>query len=102
MTTPTDTAHAAPAIVRGGFTIRTKYLPPTDTKGGRVKAWRVDRCRNTGKTESVTRSFHATEGDAHDYALAEWFDIHGRGLGVKQVIRGSVEGGHTYTVAFID
>lgn len=96
----TDTTHAAPAIIAGGFTIRTRYLPPTATKGGRVKAWRVDRCRNTGKTESVTRSFHATSGDAHDYALAEWFDIHGRGLGVKSVVRGAVEGGHTYTVFF--
>jgi hypothetical protein len=97
----TDTTHTAPAIVQGGFTIRTRYLSPTATKGGRVKAWRVDRCAATGKTESVTRSFHATPGDAHDYALAEWFDIHGRGLGVSQVVRGRADDfGHTYTVIF--
>jgi hypothetical protein len=44
--------------------ISTRYLPPTHTKGARVKA------HITGRTKgpSVTIGFHSVSGDAHDWA----------------------------------
>jgi hypothetical protein len=101
MSNTTDTAHTVPEIIRGGFTIRTRYLPPTDFNGGMVKAWRVDRCRSTGKTEVVRVGFHATSGDAHDHAALTWVKTYGQGLGIAKLLRGRADDdGHTFTVVF--
>ena len=89
-------------IVKGGFSIQTKYCPPTDTKGSRIKAWRVDRL-SSGKTESLFCSFSYEAHCPHEEAALAWFAKFGKRLNIPQgftLHKGTCYKGHVFTVHF--
>ena len=89
-------------IAKGGFSIQTKYYPPTDTKGSRVKAWRVDRLSN-GKTESLFCPFDYGAHCPHEAAALAWFSKFGKRLNIPQgftLHKGTCYKGHVFTVHF--
>lgn len=99
----TGDAPAELAIEEGGFSIQTKYLPATNTRGSRIKAWRVD-CDHNGKTESVTVSFDHGAGDPHDNAARAWIARHwkddAKRKPIVRLFKGSAPAGRVYTVRF--
>jgi hypothetical protein len=88
-------------IFDGGFSIQTKYFPATDTKGARIKAWRVDRLK--GKTESLFCSFDYGNSCPHESAALEWFARFGKSLDIPggfTLFKGSCDKGRIFTVNF--
>ena len=96
----TPTPWPVPAIIDGGFSVQTRYLPCTNTRGSRIKAWRVDTLN--GRTESVTVSFDYAAHCPHDSAALAWFAKHwndnGRRRPILSLRKGNVDRGHLYTV----
>lgn len=89
-------------IAKGGFSIQTKYCPPTDTKGSRIKAWRVDRLSN-GKTESLFCSFSYGAHCPHEEAALAWFSKFGKNLDIPggfTLHKGSCVKGYVFTINF--
>jgi len=96
-------APAKLIIEEGGFSIQTKYLPATNTRGSRIKAWRVD-CDHNGKTESITVSFDHGAHDPHDDAARAWIARHwkddAKRKPIARLFKGSAPAGRVYTVRF--
>ena len=89
-------------VVDGGFSIQTKYCQPTDTKGARIKAWRVDRLSN-GKTESLFCSFSYEAHCPHEEAALAWFSKFGKSLNIPQgftLNNGTCHKWHVFTIHF--
>lgn len=93
--------YSATEIINGGFSIQTKFLPPTDFMGARVKAFRVDADR-FGNRESICVGFHESSGCPHDHAVRAWIAKFRENQKPAKLFRGCVEKGYIYTFILED
>lgn len=88
-------------VINGGFSIQTKYCPPTDKGGSRIKAFRVDKLK--GKTESLFCPFDYGAHCPHEAAALAWFSKFGKNLDIPggfTLHKGSCLKGYVFTINF--
>jgi len=86
-----------------GFSILTKFLPPTNFRGARVKAVRAFPAPGPSwdpfRKETVTVGFHSVDGCPHEAAARQWFARFRPGK-FYNLAKATVPAGVVFTVLF--
>lgn len=79
------------------FTIITKYIGPTNFRGGRISARTGDNRPSTGKPDRLTISYHYSSRTEALHAEAAKALAERLGLSRRLWVAGSIDGGFCFT-----